>query len=405
VDLLPLVKKRLRGFAPGQAAMAVGLLASLVILVWPQNRGSTWQSVSGLAFSPDSKQLAIGVYSGRLRSLRERWYLADLYHTVALAQSNDLEDATVLGRASRPDVFNILPEVLIGPSVTFSADGSVLMSAGFNGSLDFWDTAARRRISTQTSEKLHYRTLASLRPDDRYAAAMRHEIFAGSFADGSPPHAIEVGVNILALAPSPDGSRVAIGGLGSLEIEVWDTVSRRRLVRIEPPEGPDLGDLPPNITSIAWLPDGKSVVAANDKTVEITDLASRKVTAVLPERLVLALAISPDGKQLATGRFDGVTIWDLPARTKTAIHLAVPAVESLKFSPDGSRLAAGSVDGAVRTWNLPNYNLAASWTCPRPNDAGLAQFLKVFPLLVWIGVWIYLWRARRAVLSQPLLRV
>ena len=105
MDVLPLVKKRLRGFAPGQAAMAVGLLASLVILVWPQNRGSTWQSVSGLAFSPDCKQLAIGVYSGRLRSLRERWYLADLYLTVALAQSNDLEDATVLGRASRPDVF------------------------------------------------------------------------------------------------------------------------------------------------------------------------------------------------------------------------------------------------------------------------------------------------------------
>jgi WD40 repeat protein len=146
-------------------------------------------------------------------------------------------------------------------------------------------------------------------------------------------------------------------------------------------------------------------VAANDKTVEITELTTRKVTGLLPERLVLALAVSPDGKHLATGRFDGVTIWDLPERKRTAIHLNVPAVESVQFSPDGHRLAAGSTDGTVRIWNLPNYNLAGSWTFSRPNDAGLDQFLRLFPLIGWIGVWIYLRRSRRGMRAEPLLRV
>ncbi|HET6323214.1 MAG TPA: hypothetical protein VFG04_00835 [Planctomycetaceae bacterium] len=379
--------------------MAAGLVVSLAILLWPQNRGSAWQSVSGLAFSPDSKRLAIGVYSGRFRALRERWYFSDIYHTTALADTTDLEGARVLSRDSRPGIFNILPEVFIGPSVAFSADGTVLLSAGFDGALNFWDAANGHRLFGQATEQLHLRTLASLAKDDQYAAAFRHFISVGSFRDGTSVRSLQVGVNILALAAAPDGSRFAIGGLGSLDLEVWDAGTGKLLQRLEAPEPPDTGDLPPSITALAWLPDGKTLIAANDKTVEITDLASRKVTAVLPERLVLALALSPDGKRLATGRFDGVTVWDLPERKKTAIHLKVPAVESIQFSPDGRRLAAGSTDGTVSIWNLPNYNLAETWTFTRPNDAGLDQFLRLFPLLLWIGVLVFLKRSRRS--SRP----
>jgi WD40 repeat protein len=395
--------------------MAIGLLLSLAILAWPQNRGSTWQSVSGLAFSPDSKRLAIGVYSGRFRSLHEKWYVADLCHTVALADANDLEGATLLGSEFRqkdqsqprddPGIFNGLPDVLIGPSVAFSADGSVLVSAAFNGTLNFWDTTTLRRFAIQGSEQFHLRTLASLRQGDRYVATARQKILVASFEDNSPPREIDVGVNVLAIAPAPDGSRFAIGGLGSLDLEIWDAGSAKLVERLDAPEPPDDGDLAPNVRALGWLPYGKSLVAANDKTMEITDLTSRQVTDVLPERLVLALAISPDGKQMATGRYDGVTIWDLPHRKKTATHLDVPAVESVQFSPDGHRLAAGSTDGTVRIWNLPNYNLAGTWTCPRPNDVGLAQFLRLFPLLVWIGAWIYRRRSRRALLEEPLPRV
>ena len=73
--------------------MAAGLVLSLAILMYPQNRGSHWQSVSGLTFSPDGRHLAIGVYSGRFRSLRERWYVSDLFHTAAIADVASLPDA------------------------------------------------------------------------------------------------------------------------------------------------------------------------------------------------------------------------------------------------------------------------------------------------------------------------
>jgi WD40 repeat protein len=378
--------------------MGVGLLVSLAVIVWPQNRGSLWQSVSGLAFSSDGRRLAIGVYSGRFRLSRERWYFSDIYHTTALAEAADLERAIVLGRDSRPGVLNMLPEVIIGPSVAFSGDGNVLVSAGFEGALNFWDTASRRQLFTESIDPTHLRTLASLR-GDRFAAAFRHQVYVGNFRENSPTRTLGVGVNVQALAPAPDGSRIALGGLGSLDLEVWDTTDGKRLERLDAPPPPDMGDLPPTITALRWLPDGKSLVVANDKTVEITDLATRKVTGVLPERLVLSLAVSPDGKQLATGRYDGVTLWDLAQRKKTGIHLKVPAVESVQFSPDGRRLAAGSSDGTVRIWNLPNYNLAGSWTFTRPNDAGLAQFLRLFPLIIWFAILFFVLRSRRA--SRP----
>lgn len=398
MDLLPAVKNRLRDLSPGQWAMVVSLIICLAILLWPQNRGSAWQSVSGLAFSPDSNHLAIGVYSGRFRALRERWYLSDLFHTAVLASVNDLAGATVLGRTSRPGIFNILPEVLIGQSVAFSADGRRLISAGFNGDLFLWDAAQRRLVSNPKTERLHFRSLASLKQGNRYAAAFRQFVYLGDFDSDVPLQGLQVGPNVQSLAPAPDGSRFAVGGLGTLDLEVW-SAEGKLLERIDAPAPPDNGDLPPTITALAWLPDGKTLVAANDKTIEIVDLERHKVIAVLPERLVLAIAVSPDGKQLATGRFDGLTLWDLPQRKKTEVHFDVPAVESVQFSPDGRRLAAGSDDGTVRIWNLPNYEPAGTWTFTRPNDAGVAQFLRIFPLLAWIAVYFYrhwLWRSQRA---------
>jgi WD40 repeat protein len=329
-----------------------------------------------------------------------------------LAEANQLDGATVLGRDSHPGIFNILPEVLIGPSVAFSADGSELVSAGFDGgssdtgtSLNFWDTATRRHVFTQYSERLHFRTLASLRKGDRYVSAFRHFISVGSFNEGLPARSLEVGLNVQSLAPAPDGHRFAIGELGTLDLEIWDADDGKLVERLAAPKSPDTGDLPPKTTALAWLADGKTLIAANDKTVEVIDLPSRKVIAVLPERLVLAIAVSPDGKELATGRFDGVTLWNLPERKKTGVHLDAAAVESVQFSPDGHRLAAGSADGTVRIWNRPNYNLAQTWTFVRPNDAGLAQFLRVFPLVVWIGVFFYRLYSKRSPAEENLPRV
>jgi WD40 repeat protein len=398
------VKDWLRSVSLEQAVMSAGLVLCLAILMYPQNRGSRWQSVSGLTFSPDGKHLAIGVYSGRFRTLRERWYVSDLFHTAAIADVTDLPSAIVLGRDSRGGLFNILPEIFIGPSVAFSKDGSILLVAGFDGRLSFWDAASHRHLRTETSDRQHFRTIAALPGSDQYLGAIRGWIGIGDFQqEGSPSRLLESGVNVQALACAPDGRRIAVGGLGELDLEVWDVTTGKRVERLEGP--PPHGEMSPGVTALAYLPDGKTLVAANDREVRIVDLPSRKITTVLPERLVLSLAVSSDGQRLATGRFDGVTLWDLAERKKTAIYLAVPGVESLTFSPDGQLLAAGSSDGTVRVWNVPTFALAGTWSFTRPNDVGLAQFLKLFPLILWFCILFFRWRSGAFSRRESLLRV
>jgi WD40 repeat protein len=399
------VKNWLRGVSLEQAAIAAGLVLGLAILIYPQNRGSRWQSVSGLTFSPDGKHLAIGVYSGRFRTLRERWYVSDVFHTALIADAADLPKAIVLGRDFRADIFNILPEIFIGPSVAFSKDGSILLAAGFDGKLSFWDAASHRELRTESTGRQHLRTIAAFRGSDEYLAAFRSWISIGDFLqeEGPPSRVLESGVNVQALACAPDGHHVAVGGRGELDLEIWDVTSGKRVEHLEAP--PPRGEMPPGITALAYLPDGKTLVAANDREVRIVDLPSRKVTAVLPERLVLSVAVSSDGQRLATGRYDGVTLWDLTARKKTAIHLAVPGVESVTFSPDGSLLAAGSAEGTVHVWSVPNFALTGTWTFARPNDVGLAQFLRLFPLMIWFGVVFFRWRSGAFSPRESLLRV
>src|SRR4051794_9641129 len=103
------------------------LIVSFVVLVaalWStRNLGTPWQSISGLAFSPDGRSLAIDVFSGRFRRTRGRWYFADISHSIALAQAAEDRSPKILGRDRRPGNLNMLPEVCIGQSVAFSPDG------------------------------------------------------------------------------------------------------------------------------------------------------------------------------------------------------------------------------------------------------------------------------------------
>ncbi len=125
------------------------------------------------------------------------------------------------------------------------------------------------------------------------------------------------------------------------------------------------------------------LVTAADQRLRFMDARSGKILAEIPERLVLAEAISPDGRWLATGRYDGVTLWDLEKREKTATRWPVAAAESVEFSPDGRFLAAGSNDGMVHVWDVETGGL--EWSChfPPPHLAEALRRLKIMLATAW----------------------
>jgi WD40 repeat protein len=115
-------------------------------------------------------------------------------------------------------------------------------------------------------------------------------------------------------------------------------------------------------TSLAFTPDGRSLVVAGDGGgVDLWDVGRRTRTAVIqaaiPNTAAAGAAVSPDGTTIAfnatTGPFKfAVKLWSIASKR---VAVTMPAngasgLTSIAYSPDGTQLAAGSQDGTVRLW-------------------------------------------------------
>ena len=115
---------------------------------------------------------------------------------------------------------------------------------------------------------------------------------------------------------------------------------------------------------LAWSPDGKKLaVGGLDGSTRICDIARRHepVTLAGHRDMVTALAWSPDSSRLAVGGGDEmggldepettVRVWDVSAREVVlTFQDHADVVSALAWSPDGKRLATAGVDRTVRQY-------------------------------------------------------
>ncbi len=156
------------------------------------------------------------------------------------------------------------------------------------------------------------------------------------------------GVN--ALGFSPDGSLLAVGGVGPLT--VWD-VATGRLVA----EAWDAGD----VYTIAWSPAGGQAVTGGSRHLTSgSDFEIRTWTG--PEWTEVSqpvsfqidwglLEFSPDGRTLALGASNGsIAVLDAETFQPTGIDdwAHVNGISAMSWSPDGRFVATGGQNGAGR---------------------------------------------------------
>ena len=292
--------------------------------------------VWSLAFSPDGRRLAIGQQGlDRQPSCLRLWDLA--------AKRNVLVQA-------RPLAYRC---------VAFSPDGKRLAAGTFDCAVEMYrlsgDVAMLDRLWRDLSEPVN--ALAFL-PGDRIAVGT----WAGKIIYVRPTQQSQVIARypgkIFALAASPDGSTLAVGGeKGVIQLYDVDTGQCRASLY-----GHDLA-----VESLDFSSDGKHLASASwDKTVRIWDVASgreeKRIAHSDHERL--AVRFSPDGKTLACG--DGppairhtepspcsVQIWDWAQATLLhALSGHTNSIYALAFSPDGKTLASGSLDQSVKFWDV-----------------------------------------------------
>lgn len=178
---------------------------------------------------------------------------------------------------------------------------------------------------------------------------------------GESKHIFEVPFNVLHLAWSPAGKRLAIGGVsggvGQFQghVAFWNAAS----AQIE-------GSVPVNgrWSYVAWNPDGTRISATNGWTeVTIWDVATRKeLQKLTTPDTALSIDWSPNGKFLAAGLNNRlINVWQWDANTELFAPLlqlesfAGRRITSLAWSPDSKYISSTCGSETVNVWDVEQH--------------------------------------------------
>jgi WD40 repeat protein len=286
----------------------------------------------GATYSPDGRQIAEAICTGRLRLLN--------------AASGQVERSVRLaGGASSvahaPDGASVA--VGTGPGVTL---------------LDPSTGAVTRRMSGVRGPYPAQTLSVAFSPNGRLLAATSPAgVTVWTLPAGRPRKLATPALQGSSLAFSPDGGRLYTGGLDGL-VRVYDVGTARQLRQIDPfPSARGQSNWPLVVAAshdgrrlaIAYPSGGGVGVASVYST---TTWRKQFDVMTIPDVQIQSLAFSPDDTRLAVGAEDGTAgVWSLVARAQLAAYDGpTAAVTSLSFSPDGTRVLSASEDGITRVW-------------------------------------------------------
>lgn len=313
--------------------------------------------VTGVAVSPDGRQIASGGNDGKVRlwsadtgseidSMTEHKSVVTgvAFDPVAHVIASSSIDGTV--KVWRPDTHSVTSFDAGRPltSVEFDTTGNRIAAAGMDGQVLLWDlrTAATKPLLLENKDHAIVYGVAFDPRQNRLASvsasgylrmwdlAGRTQLWERDVAAELPDTfrteqnlAAGYPVSQLSVAFSPDGQRVASGGVG------WATT------------GDAIGVLQ------RWNSDN------GDRTGDPIQVGNAVMgIAFVPE------AAASGGDQIVVASFDPyeVQLWDTDAATEAKFsffgHQA--QVVSVAIDKNGRRIVSGSADGSVRVWpNLP----------------------------------------------------
>jgi len=297
----------------------------IVLLGWADSQDAhaqrpdgSWGRPSALAWSPNSKSLAVVYPTGKVEVLdvetNQRTVLlqrADVDYDVVVAWSPDGSRLAVKGRYDYVVVLRVsdgyeilaLNEPPYISAIAWSPDGSKLAAVSYE-----------------------------------YPNSIR--VFDAS--TGQLLNAASPGRYLCSVAWSPDGKKLAIGR--QYRVQIWDSSNLQLLKTIS--------DNAQEEVSIAWSSDGAKIASANlDYRVRIWNTRTGQLIHTLTghRHFVNSVAWSKDDTRIASGSSDGtVRIWDAASGETLQIIQAGKPVYSAAWSPDGSRFAYGTLDGTVK---------------------------------------------------------
>ena len=173
-----------------------------------------------------------------------------------------------------------------------------------------------------------------------------------------------------AAAVSADGTYAAAGTLNPGKVEIWNTLTRKRVRELDP------GTF--SVRYVAIARNGRLVAGSGwGDTAWVWSVRTGQLLYALdlgaPSR---ALAFSPNGMLLAiAGDARSAQIWDARRGIKVAtLHGHTGGINSVAFSPSGRLVVTASDDGTARVWDARTGEVWEAFRQGQPGRALTASF-------------------------------
>jgi WD40 repeat protein len=286
-------------------------------------------------------------------------------------------------------------------SAVFSPDGHTLASAGDDGTIRLWDVrdpAHPVRLGTPLTGHKGTIYLIAFSPDGHTLASVGEDRTARLWDVHDPAHAARIGAPlkghtaaVRSVAFSPDGRTLATGGDDDT-VRLWNVSDRAHATQI----GSPLTGHTDLVHSVAFSPDGNTLASGSaDDTVRLWNVSDRAHATQIGSPLtghtgpIWSVAFSPDGEQLAAASADSsASLWNVsdpeyPSQVGEPLAGSSGEMYALGFSPDGRTLATGSGDGKVRLWSIPTSDMIGRTGKFRPDGKVLATVGRDGAVRLW----------------------